>query len=160
MTDEKLPLLIFILDEKRYALSSFDIKRIIRIIEITTVPNPEKNILGIINLQGEIIPVIDICSILGIKPIKTKLEDLMVVVEGVDKQSFCFVVDKVNFIEADPNLLVSVDDWINNKLDFLDKILKDPDGPIHILNINNIVGQLPPLLLEDVIRNSTGQSQS
>jgi purine-binding chemotaxis protein CheW len=137
-----ISLLVFTLDEQRFALQSTCIKRIIRLVEITPLPNPEKNVLGVINLQGEMIPVIDIRAIFNLMPDKTpKIEDVMVIIEDDEAQHYCFVVDEVNFMEAETSHLASADVRMNNKLNFLDKILKDPEGPINILNIGNIIGQ-------------------
>lgn len=144
MSNTKSPLLIFTLDNKRYAISSFSVKRIIRVVEIAVVPNPEKNILGIINVQGKIVPVIDIRTVLGLsKQEKERIEDLMVIVQDLVQQNFCFVVDNVDFVEADSALIISAEELASKTYHLFDKVFKDPDrGPIHILNMANIVGQI------------------
>jgi purine-binding chemotaxis protein CheW len=53
-------LLVFALDEQRYALRLSSVKRIVRIPEITPLPNAPEIVLGVVNVQGKIIPVIDI----------------------------------------------------------------------------------------------------
>jgi purine-binding chemotaxis protein CheW len=53
-------MLVFALDEQRYALRLNSIKRIVRIPEITLLPNAPEIVLGVVNVQGRIIPVIDI----------------------------------------------------------------------------------------------------
>lgn len=144
MSNTKIPLLIFTLDNKRYAISSFSVKRIIRIVEVAVVPNPEKNILGIINVQGKIVPVIDIRSVLGLpKKEEEKIESLMVIIENLVQQSFCFVVDNVDFIETNPALIISAEESASKTQSFFDKVFKDPDkGPTYIVNTANIVGQI------------------
>jgi purine-binding chemotaxis protein CheW len=53
-------MLVFALDEQRYALRLNSVERIVRIPEITLLPNAPEIVLGVVNLQGKIIPVIDI----------------------------------------------------------------------------------------------------
>jgi purine-binding chemotaxis protein CheW len=53
-------MLVFALDEQRYALRLNSVKRIVRIPEITLLPKAPEIVLGVVNVQGKIIPVIDI----------------------------------------------------------------------------------------------------
>jgi purine-binding chemotaxis protein CheW len=53
-------MLVFALDEQRYALRLNSVKRIVRIPEITLLPSAPEIVLGVVNVQGKIIPVIDI----------------------------------------------------------------------------------------------------
>jgi purine-binding chemotaxis protein CheW len=60
--------------EKLYAIGISYVREIIPAPYITPVPKSKKNILGLINLKGEIIPVLNICEILNISPFNfTKL---------------------------------------------------------------------------------------
>ncbi|MCL2575374.1 MAG: chemotaxis protein CheW [Defluviitaleaceae bacterium] len=51
--------LSFIIEEEQYAVEISSIKEIIGVVPITIVPQTENYIKGIINLRGDIIPVID-----------------------------------------------------------------------------------------------------
>jgi purine-binding chemotaxis protein CheW len=53
-------LLVFALDDQRYGLCLSSVKRIIRIPEITPLPKVPQIVLGAVNVQGEIIPVMNI----------------------------------------------------------------------------------------------------
>ncbi len=135
--------LVFSLDEKRYACESFYVQRIFRAIEITEIPNAEKNILGIINLHGQILPVIDLRQILGIKAKRNiELDDIIVVIVDKEFKTIAMVVNSVNYIETEKNRVVPVDESLSTQTDFLGGLLKDSEGPIYILNMDNIVGQL------------------
>ena len=50
---------VFTLDEQRYALHLAAVERIIPVVEITPLPKAPDLVLGIINVGGQIIPVID-----------------------------------------------------------------------------------------------------
>ncbi len=59
-------LLCFRLGEEEYAIDLSTIKEIIRVKEITPVPNTSDFVLGITVLRGEIIPVIDLRKRIGL----------------------------------------------------------------------------------------------
>ncbi len=55
--------LSFRLSKETYGINILKVVEIISLIEITPVPNSPKFVKGIINLRGQIIPVIDLRSI-------------------------------------------------------------------------------------------------
>ena len=52
--------LTIILGRESYALSAINVREIIRPVEISPVPRSPKHLLGVINLRGKIIPVVDL----------------------------------------------------------------------------------------------------
>jgi hypothetical protein len=53
-------IVVFNLDEQQYALHLAAVERIVRVAEITPVPKAPAIVLGVINVQGQVIPVINI----------------------------------------------------------------------------------------------------
>jgi purine-binding chemotaxis protein CheW len=51
---------VFSLDEPRYALELSVVERIVRSVEITPLPKAPEIVLGVINVQGQVIPVVDV----------------------------------------------------------------------------------------------------
>jgi purine-binding chemotaxis protein CheW len=51
---------VFTLDEQRYALYLHAVVRVVRIVEITPLPQTPEVIRGVVNVQGQVIPVVDI----------------------------------------------------------------------------------------------------
>lgn len=130
-------LVIFHLDEKRYAIASDKIKRIIRAVEITGMPNKDKNILGIINLHGIIITVLDLRQLLDLPSTTLGVDDYIIIMEN-SEQNMAFIVNQVNFIEAELSDIISINKTVDSKLNSSDKILKDPEGPINFLDIDQL----------------------
>jgi purine-binding chemotaxis protein CheW len=56
----KMPLLVFSLEEQLYALSLDSVRRVIRSVAVTPLPAMPAIMLGIIDLGGAVVPVIDI----------------------------------------------------------------------------------------------------
>lgn len=61
-------LFVFRLDEQRLALPLEAVERVIRAVEITPLPKAPPGILGVINLQGHMIPVLNLHKLLGLEP--------------------------------------------------------------------------------------------
>jgi len=57
---EMYQLVVFTLDQQRYAVSLPTVERIVRLVEITPIPRAPEIILGIINIHGQILSVIDL----------------------------------------------------------------------------------------------------
>jgi len=53
-------IVLFTLDEPRYALYLSAVERVVRAVEITPLPKAPGIVLGVINWQGKILPVMDI----------------------------------------------------------------------------------------------------
>lgn len=61
-----LDFLAFRLGEERYATPIGEVKEILRAVELTEVPRGGKRLLGVMNLRGEITPVYEIKTALGL----------------------------------------------------------------------------------------------
>ena len=53
-------IVVFALDEPRYALPLSAVERVVRAVEITPLPKAPEIVLGVINMQGQVVPAVDI----------------------------------------------------------------------------------------------------
>ncbi|MHC1790248.1 chemotaxis protein CheW [Solidesulfovibrio sp.] len=60
--DELLQLVTFAIGEEEFGIDILKVQEIIRIMDITKIPNSPPHIEGVINLRGRVIPVIDLRS--------------------------------------------------------------------------------------------------
>ncbi|MBI4404496.1 MAG: purine-binding chemotaxis protein CheW [Deltaproteobacteria bacterium] len=88
--------LCFSLGKLEYAIPLISVREVIAIPVITSVPYTPPHFLGIMNLRGQILSVIDLRMKFSLKSSRT--EETAVVI--CDLQSLCvgFVVDSVNFV--------------------------------------------------------------
>jgi purine-binding chemotaxis protein CheW len=76
-------LCIFQIDNEQYAVDILQVQEILKPIEITRIPATPKFLLGVINLRGIIIPIIQIKSFIGIDSSKENEEaEYLVVKDG------------------------------------------------------------------------------
>lgn len=86
--------LTFIIDSEEYATEIKDIKEIISISAITKVPHTPSYLKGIINLRGDIIPVIDV-RIRFLKENKEYDDLTCIIVYEFDDYTIGLIVDEV-----------------------------------------------------------------
>jgi len=60
-------ILIFTMDDHRYGLSTACVQELVRAVRLVPVPHPLDGIEGVIDLHGQIVPVIDLRRSLGLK---------------------------------------------------------------------------------------------
>ncbi len=87
-------LLCFRLGEEEYAIDLSTVKEIIRVKEITPVPNTSDFVLGITVLRGEIIPVIDLRKRIGLPFLKFTPNTRFIIVSFEDAMTG-LVVDTI-----------------------------------------------------------------
>ena len=97
--DEILQLVGFVIGEDRFALDILMVQEIIKTPLITNLPNSPVFIEGVINLRGNIIPVIELRKRLNLPDSKDKkIADSRIVIVNVDNRVTGFIVDSVSEI--------------------------------------------------------------
>ena len=82
------------LKAQKYALPINNISEIIRVMEVTQVPNMQDYCSGIINLRGSVVPVISLGLRLGLEQSEVNKDSRIIVVEQ-DDQKIGLTVDSV-----------------------------------------------------------------
>jgi purine-binding chemotaxis protein CheW len=94
--DVKIPdcIVMFTLDEPRYALYLSAVERVVRAAEITPLPKAPDIVLGIINVGGRVIPVLDIRKRFRLAAREMKPDDRLIIARTSQRQ-VAIVVDSV-----------------------------------------------------------------
>lgn len=88
-------LLVFSLDDRRYALPLSVVERVVRAVEVTSVPDAPTTVKGLINVQGEVMPAIDMRGCLGLPEREVRLSDHLIVIRSDDRAA-ALMVDQVS----------------------------------------------------------------
>ncbi|MCR4714186.1 MAG: chemotaxis protein CheW [Treponemataceae bacterium] len=87
----------FSLAGRDYAIDIMKVKEIAKAGRFTYVPNTSPFVLGVYNLRGEIIPIIDLRLFFGIKVPERKGDEIEnVIIVGVGEQIFGVVIDAID----------------------------------------------------------------
>jgi purine-binding chemotaxis protein CheW len=90
-------IVLFGLDEQRYALNLSTVERVIPIVEITLLPKASEIVMGVINFHGEVIQVINIRKLFNLPVREIELDDQLIIVR-TSKQLIALAVDSATGI--------------------------------------------------------------
>jgi len=93
-TDPVIPRVTFRLDNETYGINVMQVQEVLRVTEIAPVPGSPNYVLGIINLRGNVVTVIDTRQRFGIVPRDMDDSTRIVIIE-VNKQVVGILVDSV-----------------------------------------------------------------
>lgn len=92
--EDLLQLVGFKLGDEEYAIDVLKIQEIIRLVEITSVPRTESYVMGVMNLRGKVIPVVDLRVRFNLEKSDFDKKTRIIVVR-FEKENIGFVVDEV-----------------------------------------------------------------
>ncbi|MER2492128.1 chemotaxis protein CheW [Catenovulum sediminis] len=92
--NEILQWVTFKLDEETYGINVMQVQEVLRYSEIAPVPGAPDYVLGIINLRGNVVTVIDTRSRFGLNPSTVSDNSRIVIIEA-EKQVIGILVDSV-----------------------------------------------------------------
>jgi len=91
MTEKQLTsILSFFIKEELFAFDTDAVRNILELGVITNVPNTKDYFAGVINLHGNIIPVVDLRKIMGIKNPENN-KDTVIIVLSSDEQAGSYI---------------------------------------------------------------------
>ncbi len=86
MTDKQLTsILSFFINEELFALDTDAVRNILELETITNIPHTKEYLVGVINLHGNIIPIVDFRQIMGIENPENK-KDTVIIILSTDGQ--------------------------------------------------------------------------
>jgi len=95
--------LMFSLAGQEFGISTKNLREVISMVDITAMPDASDYMRGLINLRGEVIPIIDMNKRLGFQQETPSEGNVIIVLEGkmaTRKMIFGIVVDLINEIRA------------------------------------------------------------
>jgi purine-binding chemotaxis protein CheW len=112
----ELQSVVFRLGEEEYGIDIGKVQEIIRLPEITKLPNTADYVLGIINLRGRIIPIIDLKRKF-LQETSHRKEETRVIVLETGSQKVGIIVDEVSEVVKIPLDLVVAADSIGTSIE-------------------------------------------
>ncbi|MFA6504946.1 MAG: chemotaxis protein CheW [Treponemataceae bacterium] len=129
------PILVFTLDEPHYALLLSTVERVVRSVTIMPLPKAPGIVMGVINVQGRIIPVVNARSRFRLPERAPHVEDRFIIAK-TPTRLIAFAVDSVIGIREYPEGELEVADRNLLLAEYLEGIAKTPDGLILIYDLD------------------------
>lgn len=137
-----IQIVIFRLREEEFGAEINSVLEISRMLEITHLPEAPGFIEGVVNLRGQVIPVIDLAKQFGLKPQAQRPKTARVVVVEVSGETLGLLVDEVpevlrvseSDVEAPPELVQA-----GEKSDYVKGVAKLGQRLVIVLDMNKLL---------------------
>jgi purine-binding chemotaxis protein CheW len=143
--------LTFTLGNEEYGVPVLKVREIIKVMDITQVPQVPAHVLGVINLRGKVIPVIDLRRKFGFPPLEYT-ERTCVIVADVDlapaRVMMGIVVDSVSEVlnVTDAEIDQTPDFGGQHATDYLLGLAKVKDTVKILLDLDRVLGSDGPFV--------------
>jgi len=138
-SDNIVQLVGFVIGEEEFAIPILAIQEIIKPIEWTRVPQVPAYVLGVFNLRGSVIPLIDLRTKFGLTPQNQNDETRFIVMRDDDDVAG-FVIDRLTMaIRIKKTDIGPAPDTISGDDTTIDGVGKQDDRIITILKVNKLL---------------------
>ncbi len=134
-TAPEMELLSFRLGGEEYAVMVEDVKEVLKIRDLTMVPNAPGYVLGVMSLRGTMLPVMDLCKRLGVTQ-ASRDEKSRILVVSPDEEDVGLMVDRVSgVLRVMPDAIKPVPENIEHGAEFLRGIVRRDDKLFILLDL-------------------------
>ncbi len=131
-------LVAFTLDDCRYAVSLSAVDRAVRLVEVTPLPQAPQIVIGVINLRGRIVPVLNIRARFGLPQREPGLGDQLLIAR-TSRRTVALVVDDVRgVIECPAHEAIAADEIVSG-MEYVTGVLKLEDGMLFIHDLDEFL---------------------
>ena len=140
---EEIQFIVIRLGEEQYGINIGYVDNFVRMPRVTRVPKSQPYYIGVINLRGEVVPVMSLRKRFGLEADEYTGATRIIILKLKDQTKDGVIVDEVNeVVNLDPETIEKP----NFKLDesnasYLAGIGKNGESLISLLNIENVVGE-------------------
>jgi len=152
---KKQNIVLFNLDEQRYALYLAAVEQVIRAVEITPLPKSPDIVLGIINFYGSIMPVIDLRRRFRLPTREIELDDQFIIVQ-TSKRLVVLAADSVTgVLELECNNVIETKETFPYA-DYLSGITKIENNIVLISDPEKFLSLNENILLDESLSGGKG----
>ncbi len=141
--DYQYQLVTFQLGEEQYGIDIMDVKEIVRVQEVRSIPNAPSYVEGIFNLRSEIIPIINLHKRFHLKKMAASEEDELLsgfIIMDVEGMKLGVIIDRVSRvvsveedrIQAPPQMLSGIG------AEYIQGVVHQEQGYLIILDIRKL----------------------
>ena len=145
-----LELVIFMLDRQPYAVELATVHRVVYAAEVTPLPHAPPVILGVINVYGQLMAVVNLRRRFGLPEREIDLSDQFVIVDTPTRR-VALVVDAVIGIRTVPRQNILAGNEISAELHHVQGIAKVADDMIFIQDLDRCLSLQEEKILDDAL---------
>jgi purine-binding chemotaxis protein CheW len=152
-----MQLVLFTLDEQRYALDLATVERAVRVVEVTPLPKAPPIVLGIINVNGDVVPVFDIRRRFRLPEREINLTDQLMIARR-SRQKVALLVDSVSGVVEISEVEISSAKQILPEIEYVYGVVKLQDGLVLIHDLDQFLSSEEERTLEGALNSVSGAS--
>jgi|LGVD01.1.fsa_nt_gb purine-binding chemotaxis protein CheW len=127
--------LVFTLEEQRYALYLSAVERIVRMVEITPLPKAPEIVFGVINVQGQVVPVVNVRKRFRLPEREIDLSDQLIIAHS-SRRTVALVADAVSGVVERSEKEIITPEKILPGIAYVEGVIKFEDGMILIHDLD------------------------
>jgi len=146
-------LFVFRIGEQQLALPLGDVERVARAVEVQALPGAPAGILGAINFQGRIVPVMSLRNWLGLAPRAMDLRDWLIIAR-LRERLVALPADDVTGVRQSDARDVTSAQSVSPGLDAIAGVLRRDDGLTVICNLAGLLSPVEQQSLDEIVPES------
>lgn len=143
-------LLIFTLSDLRCALQLSDIERILSAVAISPVPKAPDIVMGLINVHGHIVPVLNIRALLRLPEIEMTLND-QIIIARTTSRPVAILVDNVQGVAEFSDQDIIAPEGLYPGIEYLQGVTKPKEGILFIYNLDRFLSSEEKVEIEHLL---------
>jgi purine-binding chemotaxis protein CheW len=151
-----MQLVVFTLEQQRYALPLARVQRVVRMIEVTPLPEAPEIVLGVIDLQGNIVPVMSMRKRFGLSEPEGSLSDQLIVAD-TGTRSIALLVSSVSGVTERTAEDVTATEEIVPGLQHVEGISRLEDGILFICSLDRFLSTKEERELNGLLAQRAGR---
>jgi purine-binding chemotaxis protein CheW len=137
---QEIKLLSFRLGGEAYAVRVADVREVLKVIQLTIIPNTPDYILGVTSLRGTMLPIIDLCKRFGLASGVIDEKSRIVVVSSAEGDAGLQVDRVTGVIKILPDEIKPAPENVEQGAEFLGGIVRKDDRLYILLDLEKAVG--------------------
>lgn len=130
----------FSVGTEQYGVDIRKVREVIRLGEVTPLPRAPSFVKGVVNLRGDVIPVIDLREKLGFAGPRDAAEEMVIVVEIAEKLVGMIVDTVSHVVRVGPGQMEPAPLWLGGLTgDYMAGVVRLPDRLIVVLHVEAIL---------------------
>lgn len=131
----------FMLAQQRYGVAVAQVREVLRLGELAWVPGAPAACLGVVNLRGQIVSVLDLRQMLGQPQVQPDAASRLLVIDYGDS-ALALLVDRVLELFTVANRLIEHTPRLNHGPVPVDGVVTCESGPLFLLTPQQLVEQI------------------
>jgi purine-binding chemotaxis protein CheW len=144
-------LVVFVLESEEFACNIADVREVLKMVRVTPLPRSLDFVEGVINLRGDVIPVIDLRMRFALAAVERTDENRIIIVE-VEERMVGLIVDSVTEVIRLSNKQIqdAPDQVAGGRTHLIMGVGKIEERLLIILNLDRILTTEEQIALNDI----------